>query len=57
MNIKALATAALAATSLAVAAPLAAEAGSCFNAPGGVICNSYEGTNSYGRVYCVGYCG
>ena len=57
MNIKALATAALAATSLAVAAPLAAEASSCFNAPGGAICNTFQGTNSYGSVYTLAYSG
>jgi len=58
MNFKALATAALAATSLAVAAPLTAEAATCFDAPGGVICNSFQGHSSGGNtIYTLGYSG
>ena len=34
-----------------------AQARTCFNVPstGGVICNSYQGSNSYGDVYRLGY--
>ena len=34
-----------------------AEARSCFSVPhtGGVICNTYQGSNSYGAVYSLGY--
>lgn len=57
MNIKAIATAAIAAASLSVAAPLAAEAGSCFNAPGGVICNTFQGSRGGRSLYTLGYSG
>ena len=57
MNIKAIATAALAAASLAVAAPLSAEAASCFDAPGGVICNTFQGSQGGRSLYTLGYSG
>ena len=57
MNIKAIATAALAAASLAVAAPLSAEAASCFDAPGGAICNTYQGRSGNRALYTLAYSG
>lgn len=57
MNIKNI----LIGSSLAVAALFTgvpeAEASTCFDVPstGGAICNTYEGSNSYGDVYDLGY--
>ena len=55
-NLKALAVTALVAATSVVAAP-GAEANTCFNSSvtGGVICNTYQGSNRYGDVYTLGY--
>ena len=55
-NLKALAVTALVAATSVVAAP-SAEAQACFNSSvtGGVICNTYQGSNRHGDIYTLGY--
>ena len=57
MNIKAIALGSVIALgSIFVGVP-EAQARTCFDVPstGGVICNTYEGSNGYGDVYRLGY--